>query len=485
MRPLLLASFALSVLFSSSCTQPGSSSTWVRVGEGGSIVNRAGDEWQVRWHEDGVDTLVDVEGEPVLSDDQRDVSGFLGEGSLRVRTRGEGPRRDLLIEPTDEGRELRYSVDGHAAEWDALAAQWLADVLEELVQRTGVGAAARAERILAEGGPMALATEIGRIDPGAAQNAYVERLLQEPRLSKDVLLVALEASPRMSSESTRAFIAARCAPHDPADAALTARLLDVADSISSSSTRTELLETLTVQRTLDPVLRERAIRVAGATAMESLRAAALIRLAPPTADASVEVVWVTVARSISSAATKSETLQTFLARDAISPRGLEAVLGAATTISSESARAATLEAWLARAPADVAARTKWIEAVETISGSSLKGELLTTLLARDDVAAETFSRAAQASAGISAESTRSTLLVEAARVAPPAALDAVLDATATISSSTLRAAPLIALLERPDLEPATLDGIANVIAGISSDATRAEVQALLIERLAR
>jgi hypothetical protein len=210
-----------------------------------------------------------------------------------------------------------------------------------------------------------------------------------------------------------------------------------------------------------------------------------VKLSPPAANAPVELAWISAARSITNSNLKSETLQAFLARSESSPKAQTAVIEAAATISSESARAATLETWLARMPADEAARAEWIEAVATITSSNLKAQALAGLLARTDVAPATYEKAVRAAAGIPSESDRSERLARAARGAPAAALDEVLDATDTLTNSSLRAAPLLAMLERADLEPGVLDHATRVVAGISSDSTRAEVQERLIAKLAK
>lgn len=477
-----LVPLALSLAFVG-CSPSGA--TRVIVGPGGSYYSYDGQTTDLRWNEEGVKGELEVFGDVEFTADDSDVARLDSDGRFEARTDGRGVRREVVIEPTSEGLGRRYYVDGVLAEWDDEAATWLVGVVAEVQRRTTLGAAARAERLLAEGGPDALVAALPDLENSAVQTLYVGALLGAPGLEPAHLRGALASAERISSESSRAELAVRIAAHEPADAELTRELLDVAAGISSSSTRASVLERVAAQRELDGALTLRAIDVAAGISSESTRSAALEPLLGDGRDPVVRDAWLEAVIAISSSSTKAAALESALRRDALGGNGVSGVIAAATSISSESTRAAVLNSALERGLSSEDVRAVWLGAAAEISSSSALGDLLVKFLAEiDDASAATLVRVADTSRNLSSESTRAGVLVHLVDRAPIGpAFDATLTAIDTLSGSSARGSALQQALDREDLDRQSLERIAKVVEGISSTSLRSELQTKLIARL--
>lgn len=463
-----------------------SGSTRILVGPGGSYYFSDGDATELRWNDDGVKGELDVQGDVEFTADDADVARLDADGRFEARTDGRGVRREVVIEPTGQGLGRRYYVDGVLAEWDGEAAAWLAGVVAEVQSRTTLGAAARARRLLDAGGPDALVAALPALENGAVQSLYVGELLGAPGLEPAHLRGALAAADRISSESSRAALAARIADHAPGDRELTRELLDLAAGITGSSTRADVLEKVAVRRDLDGGLTVRAIGVAAGISSESTRSVALDPLLGDGGDPAVRDAWLEAVTEISGSSTKGAALEYALKREGLDGAGVSGVIAAATTISSESSRASVLVAALRRGLANEEVRAVWLGAAAEITGSSTLADLLVKFLAdSDDASTATLAQVADTSRKISSESARASVLeplVGRAPVGP--ALDATLAAIDTLSGSSVRASVLQRALERDGLDRETLRRMAKSVEGISSTSLRAELQTKVIARLA-
>lgn len=130
--------------------------------------------------------------------DERDVIAEIGAEFVAFEQR-DSLSREYRVTPT----ATRYSVNGREATPAPGDHAWIAEMVEEYVRRAGVGADARATRILSGGGIAALLEEVRRIHPQRVRLMYLLRGLDRTTdtdrtmFLRDAALL-LETGPRAS-----------------------------------------------------------------------------------------------------------------------------------------------------------------------------------------------------------------------------------------------------------------------------------------------
>lgn len=375
-------------------------------------------DMRVEWWEGGLHTTLRARGPWEPSSDERGIVGLAEAGSVSITEKGGGARREVEFRPGEGGEVYSvYRLDGRETEFDAAAQDWFAGVLDTLIRRTGIGAEARARRLLTEGGPEAVLDELPRLESSTAQAAYVGALLSEERFGGDLVRRTAEIVGRtVSSSSTAGELLRALAAFERDDEALTRTLIEASEAISSSSTRGQLLEELARGRPLTPDLASRMMRSA---------------------------------EGISSSSTSSQALKVILEHSPADPEVHRTYLAAADSISSTSSRQEAYEALIRRGALPQSTWLRMVKGIEEFSSSSTRTELLVRVL--DEAPGD------------------------------PALYSAVLDAIDGTPSTSSQQRAMEALLKRPDLDKATLKKAADVAGDISSSSTRAELLEEILE----
>ena len=163
-----------------------------------------GSQWRMEWRDGS--THIDVRGEGTFTftDDLTDVQSISDGGQLTIRDSSRGPTRTIEIRSTG-GRVTRtYSVGGVSRGWDDEARRALAEMLPRLVRRSGLGARARVESILAKKGVPGVMDEIALLESDYARRIYFVLLVDNASLDPaTVQQVLTQAADRMSSDFDR------------------------------------------------------------------------------------------------------------------------------------------------------------------------------------------------------------------------------------------------------------------------------------------
>ena len=123
------------------------------------------------------------------------------------------------------------------------ARPWLGEILPEIIRETGIGAAARVERLRQRGGVPAVLAEIGLIRGPGAKRTYYDALLDGKDLSDDDLVRVLRQAGHDLAASSGALRMVLSKAHPSARAANAAReaVGDAVDQITSDADRTAVL----------------------------------------------------------------------------------------------------------------------------------------------------------------------------------------------------------------------------------------------------
>lgn len=136
------------------------------------------------------DYQVEFEGTFIVSTDDKDIIGGSKGSYLEISRVAFGNDRTLRIEAEANGRVRKeYFEGGNEKPFEPNGAQWLADILPELIQRKGIGATSRVRRIYDAKGIRGVLEEIYTINrtSRAVRNLYFVVTVDQLALDKDEL----------------------------------------------------------------------------------------------------------------------------------------------------------------------------------------------------------------------------------------------------------------------------------------------------------
>ena len=385
------------------------------------------------WSHNGEKLEVNYRGEIDFSDDDTEVRRISPGGHLKIRD-GERQRgRAVEIRPDSAGKLAhRYWVGQSERPFEPEGRQWLAQVLPRFIRRTGIGADRRVARILKNGGPAAVLTEIGRIEGSWAKRVYFRELFQQASLDPPTVRQALAQAGReidsdfelaslliasadrlLLDEATRKayFDAARSIDSDfemrrvygsalkrgPVSAAVLSGILDASRSIGSDFELASLLAQVATSQPLDPGTR-----------------------AP----------FFAAVATVESDFEQRRVLSTLASRGDLPPDTIGAIVQSAIDLDSDFELATLLVQVVKEHNVEGAVRDPFFRAVDSIGSPFERGRVLQALARRQDVSSETLQALLRAVQGMksSHEASQVLLSVAASHTISGPARDLYLDA---------------------------------------------------------
>lgn len=139
----------------------------------------------------GNDLKLEYRGEITLSNDDKDIAAISRGGFIEIRKSRFGKRRRITIK--SEGGRLvkKYFVGYKEKPFNLDAKNWLADILQDLVEKRAIGAESRVERFYKKGGAKAVLNEVKRMDSDYTKGVYMQ-ILSKKKLSSNELLSAVK-----------------------------------------------------------------------------------------------------------------------------------------------------------------------------------------------------------------------------------------------------------------------------------------------------
>jgi beta-lactamase regulating signal transducer with metallopeptidase domain len=265
------------------------------------------------WSNNGDHLEVTYSGTFEFTDDDTDVRQLSAGGSLKISDGRWLGRHSVEIRERNGKLEYHYYVNAAERPFEPEGRAWLRQNLPRFVRNTGLGADMRVARLLKNGGPAAVMTEIGRIDSAYVKRIYFTQLFRQAALTPEQYLQALtQAGREMSGSSYElAQLLIGIAERLPADEASKAAYFQAASGIRSDYELRRVLSTMIKRGPLSPST------LGGVLAS---------------------------ARSIGSDYEQAELLRQILAQQAIDERNREAFFAAVATIGGAYERHRVLSA---------------------------------------------------------------------------------------------------------------------------------------------
>jgi hypothetical protein len=450
------------------------------------VASQSGESHTEMTMRDGLTSLsVKIDGAIEFTDDDGDVKSLSPYGYFRLEEGTWLSRRAYDVKADAAGNLTKtYSVDGTTKPLDNEGRAWLAHVLPQAIRESGIGAAARVARILRQGGPQAVLTEIGLIHSDGSKRIYLEQLFSQATLNPAQLKDAAELIRGISSDGDKAQVIITV-DKQYLTSELRPYLFDAAGSISSDGDKRIVLSDIVRK---DPANMETLVGaavVAKHISSDGDKAEVLIGIGDSyRASDELRAAYFDAADSISSDGDHARVLVKLLAahddRDT-----MVRVLRSDERISSDGDKAAVLEEAVAQYSDDPVMQRAFFDAANSISSDGDHQQVLVALVRRQGIGSATLGEIANSAQRISSDGDKARVLLELAAANVEPVRDAFFAATDSIHSDGDRSRVLMAILDKPGTSTAMAIAAIHSATGMSSDGDMGRVLLDAAERYSK
>jgi beta-lactamase regulating signal transducer with metallopeptidase domain len=419
---------------------------------------------------------ITIDGTIEFTDDDTDIKSLSPNGRFRLEDGGLLSKRVYEVKADSAGNLTRtYSVGWSTKPLDDEGRAWLARTLPQVIRDSGIGAGPRVARILRQGGPPAVLTEIGRIHSDGSKRVYLEQLFSQATLKPSDLKDAARLIRSISSDGDKAQVIITVdANYFATD--LRSCLFDAAESINSDGDKRRVLSDIVKKDAGSLETLARAARTARHISSDGDKAEVLIEMATPYRPAGgVDMAYFDAANSISSDGDHARVLSKMLASHGDDHNTLTRTLLSAQRISSDGDKARVLKEAVASYNEDAPVRKAFFEAANSISSDGDHQQVLVALAEKQGIGADTLAGVANSAQRISSAGDKARVLIELADTNVELARDAFFAAANSINSDGDRSRVLVVVLDKPGISSSLAVAAIQSATGISSDGDKARV----------
>ena len=417
-----------------------------------------------------------IDGTVEFTDDDSDVKSLSPNGRFRLEDGGLLSKRAYEVRADAAGNLIRsYSVGWSSKPMDDEGHAWLARTLPQVIRDSGIGAAARVARILRQGGPQAVLTEIGRIHSDGSKRVYLEQLFSQATLTPSELKDAARAMRSISSDGDKAQVILTVdANYFTAD--LRSYLFDATESINSDGDKRRVLSDVVKRDGGSVETLASAARAARHISSDGDKAEVLIEMASPyRPNGGVDMAYFDAANSISSDGDHARVLSKMLAFHGDDHDTLTRALLSAQRISSDGDKARVLKEAVTAYSENAPVRQAFFDAANSISSDGDHQQVLVSLAQKKGIGADTVANIANSAQRISSDGDKARVLIELAVTNVEPARAAFFAAADSISSDGDRSRVLMVVLNKPGISSSLAVAAIQSATGLSSDGDKARV----------
>lgn len=430
-----------------------------------------------------------IKGEVTFSDDFQDIVGISPGGYFMMKERRLLTTEMLEVTAGSDGKpHFRYRLRGRQFDYDEDARAWVRQALPEVLERSGILAESRIREHIANDDVLAALDEISRLGSNHLKGEYYRMLAGHNGLSDAERVELIRAAGREigSSSELRATLAQmlELLPDVPA---VNRELLHSAGEISSSSEKSLAIRSVAQSRSIDPQTAAVMAGVSESISSSSEKSLALRAMAIHCrSDEAALSAYLEAAETISSSSERAQALEALIEAAPAFPAGWAKLAASAATIASSSEQSRVLRRMAQDCPGTREVWEAYFSSAKRISSSSEKAAALQAALVRDDFPGAFLAPAYPAIISVSSGSEKARVLSRAAAIVLPetAAVEAFLEAAATVNSSSELERVLTDLLARNDLPGPALLAVGQFTQNhLHSSSSRENVQVLLLQRM--
>jgi len=317
---------------------------------------------------------VEIDGRFELSEDDREVVKMVPGSRLSIEERAPTHRRVLITGPSGIPI-IEYWYESQPRELDSSGEPWLRDRILELAERAGLGASARAERILAEGGSEALLGAAEATANHPRRRVYTDLLLQQGDLTVEQTVRIVKLGSTLISDSKKAALAQRVIALEIENDDLTIQILDLIGSVTSGTRQSNLLQEVLAQRSLNGEPGRKLLELTSDVVSDSSKSKVL-EAAITKLPSEHRVALVRSFGSVISASRRGSLYCAFVEADGFDAADAVLVAAESRDLVSSSAREKVTTALIDRAPASTDVNLAILRATGDMVSASAKERLL-------------------------------------------------------------------------------------------------------------
>jgi beta-lactamase regulating signal transducer with metallopeptidase domain len=419
---------------------------------------------------------VKVDGAIEFTDDDRDVKSLSPGGHFRVEEGTWLSGRAYDVKADSAGNLTKtYSVGWSAKPLDPEGRAWLEHLLPQMIRDSAIGAGPRVMRILRQGGPQAVITEIGLIHSDGSKRIYLEQLFSQATLNTEQLKDAARLIRRISSDGDKAQVLVTV-DGKYFTGELRPYLFEAVKSISSDGDKRRVLSDIVKKDAGSTDTLVNVARAAKHISSDGDKAEVLIEMADSyRGNDGLDMAYFEAVKSISSDGDHARVLSTLLAAHGDDRDTLAWALRSAEKISSDGDKARVLKEAVSRYSDDELVRKAFFDAANSISSDGDKAQVLVALVHRQGIGATTLGGIAKSAQRISSDGDKARVLVELAGANVEPVHDDFFAAADSISSDGDHSHVLMALLDKPGTSTAMAIAAIQSATRISSDGDMSRV----------
>jgi beta-lactamase regulating signal transducer with metallopeptidase domain len=443
-----------------------------------AVASQQGGENHMHMTEHNGTTSFDVQldGKIEFTDDDSDVKSLSPNGRFRREEGGGFSGRTYEVKADSAGNLTKtYSVGRTTKPLDDEGRAWLSHLLPLIIRESGIGAPARVARILRQGGPQAVLTEIGLIHSDGSKRNYIEQLFSQAQLNTAQLEDAAKLIQGISSDGDKVQVIITVdSKYFTPD--LRPYLFKAAESISSDGDKRRVLSDIAQKDAGSPETLLGVARAAHHISSDGDKAEVLIEIADHYGSSDeLRGAYFDAVDSISSDGDHARVLSKLLAAHGSDRDTMVRVLRSAERISSDGDKARVLIEAVSSYTDDDSVRKAFLDAANSISSDGDHQHVLVALTRRQGIATATFSGIANSAQRISSDGDKARVLEELTSANIEPFHDAFFAATDSINSDGDRSRVLLAVLDKPRISTAMVIGAIHSATGISSDGDKGRV----------
>ena len=419
---------------------------------------------------------VKIDGAIEFTDDDHDVRSLSPDGHFRVEEGTWLSGRAYDVKADSAGSLTKtYSVGWSAKPLDSEGRAWLEHLLPQMIRDSGFGAGPRVARILRQGGPQAVITEIGLIHSDGSKRTYLEQLFSQAPLDTEQLKQAAKLIRGISSDGDKAQVLVSV-DGKYFTGELRPKLFEAVESISSDGDKRRVLSDILKKDVGSADTRLSTASAAKHISSDGDKAEVLIEMANSYRDrGGLGMAYFEAVKSISSDGDHARVLSTLLAAHGDDRDMLARVLGSAQKISSDGDKARVLKEAVAQYGDDELIRKAFIDAANSISSNGDHQQVLMALIHRQGISAATVGEIAKSAQRISSDGDKARVLVELIGENVEPVRDDFFAAADTIHSDGDHSRVLLALLDKSGTSSAMAIAAIQSATRISSDGDKGRV----------
>ena len=417
-----------------------------------------------------------IDGAIEFTDDDRDIKTLSPNGDFRLEEGRLFSSRSYEVKADSAGNLTKtYSVGWNTKPLDDEARAWLGRVLPQAIRDSGIGAGPRVARILRQGGPHAVISEIGLIHSDGSKRVYLELLFSQATLNTSQLKDAARLIRGISSDGDKAHVIIAVDTKYFTDE-LRPYIFEATQTISSDGDKRRVLSDFVSKDGGNGDTLVGVAKVAKHISSDGDKAQVLIEVAEPyRATDELRAAYFQAANSISSDGDHAHVLSKLLAKHGDDGDTLTRLLRSAEKISSDGDKARVLEEAAPQYRDEEPVRKAFFDAANSISSDGDHQQVLVTLVHRPGIGTATLGGIANSAQRISSDGDKARVLVELAGRDIEPVRDAFFAAADSIHSDGDHGRVLITVLDRPGTSSVMVIGAIQSATGISSDGDKGRV----------